>query len=129
MVHNGGVYPMGTGCKDYNFQEMERRWQSFWESNRPFRAAGDPAKPKFYVLDMFPYPSGTGLHIGHPEGYTATDIIARYRRAPGLRGPPPGGGGRFRPPRREARVKARPPPRGKPQKQHRKFRGEDKGAG
>jgi len=74
---------MVTECKDYNFQEIERRWQSFWESNRPFRA-GDPSKPKFYVLDMFPYPSGTGLHIGHPEGYTATDIIARYRRARGF---------------------------------------------
>ncbi len=74
---------MVTGSKDYNFQEIERRWQSFWEVNRSFKAGRDPAKPKYYVLDMFPYPSGSGLHIGHPEGYTATDIIARYRRARG----------------------------------------------
>jgi len=84
MLHNGGFYTMDTECKDYNFQEIERRWQSFWERNRSFRAGADPSRPKFYVLDMFPYPSGTGLHIGHPEGYTATDIIARYRRARGF---------------------------------------------
>jgi leucyl-tRNA synthetase len=75
---------MVTGSKDYNFQDIERRWQSFWESNRPFRAGQHPERPKYYVLDMFPYPSGSGLHIGHPEGYTATDIIARYRRARGF---------------------------------------------
>jgi leucyl-tRNA synthetase len=75
---------MVTGSKDYDFQEIERRWQSFWERERPFRAGLDPSLPKYYVLDMFPYPSGAGLHIGHPEGYTATDIIARYRRARGF---------------------------------------------
>jgi len=75
---------MVTECKEYNFQEIERRWQSFWERSRPFKAGADPSKPKFYVLDMFPYPSGTGLHIGHPEGYTATDIVARYKRARGF---------------------------------------------
>src|ERR1700690_3245333 len=76
---------MVTGSKDYDFHEIERRWQSFWEQNRSFEAVEDPARPKFYVLDMFPYPSGSGLHIGHPEGYTATDIIARHRRARGFR--------------------------------------------
>ena len=75
---------MVTGSKDYDFLEIERRWQSFWERERPFRAGLDPSRPKYYVLDMFPYPSGAGLHIGHPEGYTATDIIARYRRAKGF---------------------------------------------
>jgi leucyl-tRNA synthetase len=75
---------MATTCKDYNFLEIEPHWQSFWEKNRSFRAETDSTKPKYYVLDMFPYPSGTGLHIGHPEGYTATDIVARYQRARGF---------------------------------------------
>ncbi|MCG3179846.1 MAG: Leucine--tRNA ligase [Phycisphaerae bacterium] len=70
----------------YDHQAIESRWQNYWQTNRTFRTPGpgdegfDPNRPKFYVLDMFPYPSGAGLHVGHPEGYTATDIIARYRR-------------------------------------------------
>jgi leucyl-tRNA synthetase len=83
MVHCGGFHKMVNGSKDYNFQEIERRWQSFWERDHTHRAGAHPGLPKYYVLDMFPYPSGAGLHIGHPEGYTATDIIARHRRAKG----------------------------------------------
>jgi leucyl-tRNA synthetase len=74
---------MATDCKEYDFHEIEPHWQSFWEENHSFRAGTEPGRPKYYVLDMFPYPSGSGLHIGHPEGYTATDILARHRRACG----------------------------------------------
>jgi leucyl-tRNA synthetase len=75
---------MATKCTDYNFHEIEPYWQSFWEQNRSFRAENISSKPKYYVLDMFPYPSGDGLHVGHPEGYTATDIVSRYKRAKGV---------------------------------------------
>lgn len=67
----------------YNFGEIEPRWQSYWENNKTFSAINGDARPKYYALDMFPYPSGTGLHIGHPEGYTASDILARYQKANG----------------------------------------------
>jgi leucyl-tRNA synthetase len=73
----------------YNPADIERRWQQYWLANKTFRTPdpGEPAaagKPKFYVLDMFPYPSGAGLHVGHPEGYTATDILSRYKRMRGF---------------------------------------------
>ncbi|PJZ71314.1 leucine--tRNA ligase [Leptospira perolatii] len=69
---------------DYPFREIESKWQKFWEDNRSFRTDLRSKKPKFYCLDMFPYPSGAGLHVGHPEGYTATDIVSRYKRMKGF---------------------------------------------
>ncbi len=68
----------------YDHQAIERRWQAHWAEHQTFRVEIDPHRPKFYVLDMFPYPSGNGLHVGHVEGYTATDIIARYKRMRGF---------------------------------------------
>ncbi|MCF0125627.1 MAG: leucine--tRNA ligase, partial [Clostridia bacterium] len=69
---------------EYNFNEIEKKWQKFWDENKTFYTdVWDFSKPKFYALDMFPYPSGQGLHVGHPEGYTATDIMSRMRRMQG----------------------------------------------
>ena len=68
----------------YQPQTIEPKWQNFWVGNKTFKAEVDKSKPKYYVLDMFPYPSGAGLHVGHPEGYTATDILCRYKRMRGF---------------------------------------------
>jgi len=68
----------------YNFNEIEKKWQTYWETNKTFAAKDNSEKPKYYVLDMFPYPSAQGLHVGHPEGYTASDIVARYKRMNGF---------------------------------------------
>lgn len=68
---------------EYNFSAIEKKWQQSWDKNQTFKTLDDFSKPKYYVLDMFPYPSGAGLHVGHPEGYTATDIMARYKRMKG----------------------------------------------
>ena len=68
----------------YNHLEIEKKWQEYWEKNQTFKTdIWDFSKPKFYALDMFPYPSGVGLHAGHPEGYTATDIVSRMKRMQG----------------------------------------------
>ena len=69
---------------EYNFKEIERKWQSYWAEHGTFKVKEDASKPKFYVLDMFPYPSGAGLHVGHPLGYIASDIYSRYKRLRGF---------------------------------------------
>ncbi len=69
---------------DYNFREIEKRWQQYWIEQQTYKVTEDRSKPKFYVLDMFPYPSGAGLHVGHPLGYIASDIYSRYKRLQGF---------------------------------------------
>ena len=69
---------------EYDFSAIERKWQKYWLENKTFKTPSKSAKKKFYCLDMFPYPSGAGLHVGHPEGYTATDILCRYKRMKGF---------------------------------------------
>ena len=76
--------PQTQPAMAYDPSAIESKWQAFWEEHETFRAEVDPSRPKYYVLDMFPYPSGDGLHVGHPEGYTATDIMARYKRMRGF---------------------------------------------
>ena len=68
----------------YSHAKIEPKWQKSWDDNNTFKTTLDTSKPKYYILDMFPYPSGAGLHVGHPEGYTATDIISRYKRMLGF---------------------------------------------
>lgn len=70
---------MARDDKPYDFKQIEKRWQDYWVSNKTFKADNDSSLPKYYILDMFPYPSGAGLHVGHPEGYTATDIVSRHK--------------------------------------------------
>ena len=68
----------------YPFQNIEEKWQRYWDEHQTFAVIEEPNKQKLYILDMFPYPSGAGLHVGHPEGYTATDIYCRYKRMCGF---------------------------------------------
>jgi len=75
---------MADDEQNYDFSNIEKKWQDFWERENTFRAEDQSTKPKYYALDMFPYPSGAGLHIGHPEGYVASDILTRYKKACGF---------------------------------------------
>jgi len=67
-----------------NFNEIEKKWNTHWDKEGTYNVKRDPSKPKYYVLDMFPYPSGAGLHVGHPLGYIASDIYSRYKRMNGF---------------------------------------------
>ena len=69
---------------EYQFKEIETKWRQFWATNQTFKTPESSTKPKYYVLDMFPYPSGAGLHVGHPLGYIASDIFSRYKRLQGF---------------------------------------------
>src|SRR5688572_7484874 len=69
---------------EYNHRDIEKKWRGFWEQHKTFKAENNTTKPKYYVLDMFPYPSGAGLHVGHPLGYIASDIVARYKKLNGF---------------------------------------------
>jgi leucyl-tRNA synthetase len=88
-LHISRPLPTMSERKPFPFRDFEPKWQARWEAEKTFRTPGpgdadfDASKPKYYVLDMFPYPSGAGLHVGHPEGYTATDIIGRFKRMTG----------------------------------------------
>ncbi len=68
----------------YSFSDIEQKWQKFWDEHNTFRVTEDFSKPKMFILDMYPYPSGAGLHVGHTEGYTATDIYSRFKRMNGV---------------------------------------------
>ena len=121
---------MASGRRQYPFHLIEPKWQNQWEQQETFRAwnpgeavpanhpfaerhanAGPEQLPKFYILDMFPYPSGAGLHVGHPEGYTATDILSRYRRALGYNVLHPIGWDAFGLPAEQYAIKTRQHPR------------------
>ena len=115
----------------YDFQHIETKWQRFWEEKKTFRVPEelDHSKPKYYVLDMFPYPSGAGLHVGHPEGYTATDIIARYKRMKGFNVLHPMGWDAFGLPAEQYAIETGTHPRVTTENNIRKFRGQLKSLG
>jgi len=115
----------------YPFQEIEKKWQVYWDTNKTFRTPDevDPDKPKYYVLDMFPYPSGAGLHVGHPEGYTASDIVARYKRMKGFNVMHPIGWDAFGLPAEQYAVKTNTHPRTTTEKNIVRFRQQLKSLG
>ena len=113
----------------YNPAEIEPKWQKYWEENKTFKTSEKPGKEKMYVLDMFPYPSGDGLHVGHPEGYTATDIQCRYKRMCGVSVLHPMGFDAFGLPAEEHAIKHNKPPRETTEKNIGTFRQQLKSLG
>ena len=105
----------------YNPAVVEPKWQAYWETHRTFAAPRLPKGPKLYVLDMFPYPSGDGLHVGHPEGYTATDIVCRYRRMRGYSVMHPMGWDAFGLPAEQHAKQDRHPPADHHREEHRQL--------
>lgn len=83
FIRDGSFYFEEESEMTFKHKQVEKKWQKHWQENKTFKLVDDPTKPKFYALDMFPYPSGAGLHVGHPEGYTATDILSRVKRMQG----------------------------------------------
>ena len=106
----------------YNPKAIETKWQRNWEANKTFRTPNTSDKPKYYILDMFPYPSGAGLHVGHPEGYTATDILARYKRMCGFNVPHPMGWDAFGLPAEQYAIETMTHPRITTQRNIHEFR-------
>jgi leucyl-tRNA synthetase len=113
----------------YDHQTLEARWQEYWEKNKTFRAVRRSGRPKYYALDMFPYPSGNGLHVGHPEGYTATDIVVRYKKMCGFDIMHPMGWDAFGLPAEQYAIQTGTPPAATTRKNVERFRAQLKRLG
>ncbi len=121
-------YTFGAMVDRYEPSAIESKWQAYWDAHEVFRTPADPNLPKYYVLDMFPYPSGAGLHVGHPEGYTATDIVARYQRMRGFNVLHPMGWDAFGLPAEQHAIKTGTHPRDTTAHEHRQLQAPDQDA-
>ncbi|MCF0228002.1 MAG: class I tRNA ligase family protein, partial [Malacoplasma sp.] len=106
----------------YNHNLIEKKWQKYWLDNKTYKFVNDESKPKKYILDMFPYPSGQGLHVGHPRGYTATDIYSRFKRFTGFNVLHPIGWDAFGLPAEQFAIKSNKHPKGFTQQNIEHFR-------